>query len=81
MCSCLNKNQFLAVKRLQLFKQKLIPSKRKHHLNDGNPKLEIFVWRVSIALKHVHINEDKNTRKKRWRLKTKLMIKNPAFIF
>ena len=61
-----------------MFKQKLIPSKRKDHLNDGNPKLEIFVWRVSIALKHVHVHEYKNTRKKSWILKPKLIL---AFIF
>ena len=38
MCNCLNKNQFFPIKRLQLFKQKLIPSKCKDHLSDGNPK-------------------------------------------
>ena len=40
--------------RLQLFKQKIIPSKRKDRLNDGNLKnlYEIFMWRVSIVVEY-----------------------------
>ena len=37
----LNKNQFFAVKRMQLFKQKLISSRYKDHVNNRNLK---SVW-------------------------------------
>ena len=45
MCDYLNKNKLFLVKRLQLFKQILIPLMHKNHKNDRNLKaVEIFLW-------------------------------------
>ena len=50
------------MKRFQLLKQKLIPSKRKDHLNDGNPKL---VWDFHVnssdGSRVCHVKKYKNT--------------------